>query len=54
MNTAELKQAIDIYLDDRKTTLWGKSFDILSEDSREEAKRFIYGLVRDLSMIDLP
>lgn len=47
------KKVVEEYLDEKGCTLWGRSFDIISKDSREDAIQFIMELWWDLDAIRL-
>lgn len=44
--------AVDMYLKNHKTVLWGRSFDLMEPDSYKQAKQFIEQLWFDLEDIE--
>lgn len=46
-------ETIDQYLRDQGCTLWGRSFDIVSPDSREQAVLFLKNVIDDLNKVEL-
>jgi len=46
-----LEKRIDWYFDKVHSVLWGRSFDVVHPDSRQEAKDYIIKLLSDLKII---
>jgi hypothetical protein len=46
-----LDQWLENYLNSKHAVLWGKSFDVVHIDSRQEAKEYIIKLLTDLGVI---
>ena len=45
------RSTIHKYLGRQKTTLWGRSFNVLEDDSKENAVDFILQMINDIAQI---